>query len=127
MKFTVSHVKRVAWAAFALGVGALALADISPDLTAAPFIQRFHVALVLIVTTAWVLSVLRSMAAGTAYGAEPRLLSGAVFLAWATYIQVWRTPTASPSLKAIALVVAAGIAGLIFAQAVSHLPKNRSA
>jgi hypothetical protein len=75
VKITAEHVQRAACGASALALGAYGLAAFSPDLTTAHFVQRFHAALVLLLTVAFTLSALRSVTVGASYGIEARLLS----------------------------------------------------
>jgi hypothetical protein len=81
---------------------------------------------VLLLTVAVTLSVLRSMATSASYGIEVRLLSAPAFLAWATYVDVWRYPNASPPVIAVGLLVAAGISALMLFDGLRHRAADRS-
>jgi hypothetical protein len=126
MKITLDHVKRAAFAATAVGSGAYALAAFSPDLVGGSFVQRFHAALVLLLTAAFSISALQLMAAGTSYR-RARLLSAPAFLAWATYVVIWRTPTAVPATTAIALAAAVVLSAVILHGALGYPEETRSA
>jgi hypothetical protein len=109
-----------------LALGAYGLAAFSPDLTTAPFVQRFHAALVLLLTVAFTLSALRSVTVGASYGIEARLLSAPAFLAWASYVDVWRSPNASPPVIVVGLLLAAALSALVLFEGLRHRTDARS-
>jgi hypothetical protein len=91
----------------------------------APFVQRFHAALTLLLTVALTLSVLQGVAAGASPGIETRVLTGPAFLAWSTYTVVWQSPR-SP-LTAVGLLLAVVLSALMFGDALRHKAGNHSA